>query len=232
MISIRNAQDRGTFNLGWLETWHSFSFGSYHDPQHMGYGSLRVINEDYIQPGQGFGTHGHKDMEIITYIISGALEHRDSLGNGSVIRQGDVQRMTAGTGVMHSEFNHLQDEVTHLLQIWIMPDRKGHEPGYEEKHFADADKRNRLKLIASADAREGSLTIHQDIDLFAASIDKGSQISHGFRDGRRGWLQLVRGQISVNGNRLGGGDGASIAEEDVLTADALEDAEMLLFDMG
>jgi redox-sensitive bicupin YhaK (pirin superfamily) len=232
MISIRRSDDRGAVDMGWLDTRHSFSFGSYHDPEHMGFGPLRVINEDRIQPAQGFGMHGHRDMEIITYIVDGALEHRDNMGNGSVIRRGEVQRMTAGTGVMHSEFNHSESEPTHLLQIWILPEAHGLEPGYEEKSFTDVDKRNRLLLIASRDARAASLTIHQDVDLYASLLDSGESLEHRFEPGRRGWVQVVRGRIDVNGDRLASGDGMAVADMPAVTIEAGTDAEFLLFDMG
>jgi redox-sensitive bicupin YhaK (pirin superfamily) len=232
MISVRNSNDRGTVNMGWLRARHSFSFGSYYDPEYMGFGPLRVINEDRIQPSQGFGTHGHQDMEIITYIIDGALEHKDSMGNGSVIRRGDVQRMTAGTGVMHSEFNHLDDGETHLLQIWILPEENGLEPGYEEKAFGEADKKNRLALIAAGDARAGALKIHQDVDLYASLLDAGESLEHEFAADRSGWIQVVRGDIEVNGDRLRSGDGAAIADTRSVSITADEDAEFLLFDMA
>ena len=232
MITIRNSSERGTVNMGWLRARHSFSFGSYYDPAFMGFGPLRVINEDRIQPAQGFGTHGHQDMEIITYIIEGALEHKDSMGNGSVIRRGDVQRMTAGTGVMHSEFNHLDDGETHLLQIWILPEENGLQPGYEERSLDDAARDNRLALVASRDARDGSMTIHQDVDLYASLLDAGQDLEHRFAAGRRGWVQVVAGRIAVNGDELAAGDGAAIADTSGLTIRAREDAEFLLFDMA
>jgi redox-sensitive bicupin YhaK (pirin superfamily) len=198
----------------------------------MGFGPLRVINEDRIQPAQGFGTHGHQDMEIITYIIEGALEHKDSMGNGSVIRPGDVQRMTAGTGVMHSEFNHLDDGETHLLQIWILPEENGLEPGYEEKTFDRAERGNRLALVAARDARDGALKIHQDVDLYASLLDAGKSVVHEFGTARKGWIQVVRGRLDVNGDALASGDGAAIANTSSVTIEASEDAEFLLFDMG
>ena len=232
MITVRNSNDRGTVNMGWLRARHSFSFGSYYDPEHMGFGPLRVINEDRIQPSQGFGTHGHQDMEIITYIIDGALEHKDSMGNGSVIRPGDVQRMTAGTGVMHSEFNHLDDAETHLLQIWILPEENGLEPGYEEKSFARAERRNRLALVAAGEPRDGAVKIHQDVDLYASLLDGGASVAHDFDEGRNGWIQVVRGRLDVNGDVLEAGDGAAIANTSNVSIEAFEDAEFLLFDMG
>ena len=232
MIRVRRAEDRGAVNMGWLDARHSFSFGSYYDPEHMGFGVLRVINEDRIEPAQGFGTHGHKDMEIVTYIIEGALEHKDSMGNGSVIREGDVQRMSAGTGVQHSEFNHSKSEKTHLLQIWLLPERSGIEPGWEEKHFSNEDKKNRLKLIASRDARNDSLRIHQSVDLYASVLEKGESLSHALTDGHSAWVQIVRGKLDVNGEQLLAGDGAAIENFSALTIEALEASEFLLFDMG
>jgi redox-sensitive bicupin YhaK (pirin superfamily) len=232
VISVRNANDRGAVNMGWLDARHSFSFGDYHDPEHMGFGPLRVINEDRIQPSQGFGMHGHRDMEIVTYIIEGALEHKDNMGNGSVIRRGDVQRMTAGTGVRHSEFNHSNETRTHLLQIWLLPESAGLAPGYEEKKFSDAEKRNRLRLIASRDAREDSLKIHQDVDLYATILDNGLKLEHQFKKGRRGWVQVVKGDVMLNGEALGSGDGASISGETRVTLTAVAEVELLLFDMA
>ncbi len=231
MISIRQSGDRGAVNMGWLDARHRFSFGSYYDPDHMGFGPLRVINEDRVQPAQGFGMHGHRDMEIITYIIEGALEHKDSMGNGSVIRRGDVQRMTAGTGVMHSEFNHSNDDLTHLLQIWILPERNGLQPGYEEKAFDEGDKRNRLLLIASQDSRNGSLKIHQDVDLYASILDGDAQVEHSFAAGRKGWIQVIRGQLNVNGSSLSAGDGAALDDAGSVTISAADESEFLLFDM-
>jgi redox-sensitive bicupin YhaK (pirin superfamily) len=232
VIVIRRAEDRGAVNMGWLDAKHSFSFGNYFDPKHMGFGSLRVINEDRIKPAQGFGTHGHKDMEIITYIIDGALEHKDNMGNGSVITRGDVQRMSAGTGILHSEFNHSADEQVHLLQIWILPERAEITPGWEEKTFPTSDKSNRLRLIASRDARGGSLAIHQSLDLFASILDKGGEVAHRFDRGRRGWIQMVSGQVSVNGKLLNAGDGAAIEDTTELNIQADSDSEFLLFDMA
>jgi len=231
MIVIRRAEDRGAVNMGWLNAKHSFSFGNYFDPEHMGFASLRVINEDRIEPTQGFGTHGHKDMEIITYIIDGALEHKDNMGNGSVIKRGDVQRMSAGTGVMHSEFNHSADEQVHLLQIWILPERAEITPGWEEKTFPASDKRDRLRLIASRDARDGSLKIHQSLDLYASVLNNDAEVAHRFDSDRRGWIQMVSGQVSVNGELLNAGDGAAIEEITELNIQASNESELLLFDM-
>jgi redox-sensitive bicupin YhaK (pirin superfamily) len=232
MIQVRKSGDRGKVNMGWLDSRHTFSFGHYFDPDHMGFGNLRVINEDRVQPGKGFGTHGHQDMEIISYVIDGGLEHRDSMGNGSVIRPGDVQRMTAGTGVQHSEFNHSDDDLVHFLQIWILPEEKGLEPGYEEKHFEREDKLDRLRLVGSRDGRDGSVKIHQDVDLYASVPGAGTTLTHRFSDGRHGWLQVVRGSVSFNGITLDAGDGAAITEVGAASIEATSDTEILLFDMG
>ena len=232
MLQIRHAADRGAANLGWLDSRHTFSFADYHDPQFMGFGPLRVINEDRVQPGQGFGTHGHRDMEIISYVLDGALEHQDSMGNGSVIRPGDVQRMSAGTGVRHSEFNHSQSEVVHFLQIWILPEREGAPPSYDERTFGDDEKRGRLRLIGSRDGRDGSVVIHRDVDLYAALLADGDEVAHLARDGRKIWLQAARGSVSVNGEKLTAGDGVAVVGERKLTVRGLADAEVLLFDMA
>ena len=232
MIQIRRANERGKVNMGWLDSRHTFSFGHYFDPDHMGFGNLRVINEDRVQPGKGFGTHGHQDMEIISYVIDGGLEHRDSMGNGSVIRPGDVQRMTAGTGVQHSEFNHSKHDLVHFLQIWILPEEKGLAPGYEEKHFEETEKRDRLRLVGSRDGRDGSVSIHQDVDLYASLLSAGTTLTHVFRPGRQGWLQVVRGRVTIDGNTLDAGDAAALTEIGEATVSAVDDAEVLLFDLG
>jgi len=232
MIETRRSNDRGAVDMGWLNARHSFSFGDYYDPEYMGFGHLRVINEDRIEPAKGFGTHGHKDMEIVTYMIDGALEHKDSLGNGSVIRRGEVQRMSAGTGVMHSEFNHSGDERAHLLQIWILPERTGISPGWEEKLFSSDDKHNRLRLIASRDARDGSLKIHQSLDLYATVLDAGKVLTHELNSHHKGWIQVVRGRLDVNGASLEEGDGAAIENVRELQLRAVSDTEFLLFDMA
>src|SRR5213593_2782593 len=213
MITIRKSEERGHFDLGWLDTYHTFSFDRYHDPAHMHFRSLRVINEDRVQPGQGFPTHSHRDMEIITYILQGALEHRDSMGNGSVIRPGDVQRMSAGTGVTHSEFNASKTEPVHLLQIWMFPERKGMKPSYEQKMFSEADKRSRLRLVASPDGRDGSVTIHQDNEMYATVLRKGETVRHELKPERHAWVQVARGSVKLNGQELAEGDGAAISEE-------------------
>jgi len=232
MLAVRLAERRGQANFGWLDSRHTFSFGHYYDPGYMGFGPLRVINEDRVQPGQGFGTHGHSDMEIISYVLDGALEHRDSMGNGSVVRPGDVQRMTAGTGVRHSEFNASDSELVHFLQIWILPERDGLEPSYEQKHFPAAERRGRLRLIGSRDGRDGSVTIHQDVDLCAALLSDGERIQYALGAGRKGWLQLARGSVSLNDGQLHPGDGVAIEGPVEINLTASSDAEILLFDMG
>jgi redox-sensitive bicupin YhaK (pirin superfamily) len=232
MLTLRKSEHRGHANHGWLDTWHTFSFAGYHDPAHMGFGDLRVINDDRVAPGQGFGMHGHRDMEIITYVLDGALAHKDSMGNGSVIRPGNVQRMSAGTGVRHSEFNASQTEPVHLLQIWIEPNVTGIEPGYEEKIFSDDEKRGRLRLIASPDGREGSVTIHQDATVHAALLDGKDAVSHVLANGRRAYVHVARGEITVNGERLSGGDGARISGISRIDLDDARHAEILLFDLA
>ncbi len=232
MISIRKSNDRGAANIGWLDSRHTFSFADYHDADHMGFGSLRVINEDWIEPGQGFGTHGHQDMEIITYVISGALEHKDSMQNGSVMRYGDVQRMTAGTGIQHSEFNHSDAEQVHLLQIWILPEESALEPGYEQTSFSIDEKTDQLRLIGSQDGRNGSIRIHQDLNLFATLLSENTEVRHDFAQGRKGWIQVVSGELDVNGDILIAGDGASLQDVADVTLKARKSAEFLLFDMA
>lgn len=233
MMTIRRSEERGPAEFGWLSSKHSFSFGEYYDPEHMGFGDLRVINEDRVAPGAGFPMHGHKDMEIVTYVLEGALEHRDSMGNGEVMRPGDVQHMTAGTGVRHSEFNPSQAEPVHLLQIWILPDARDHEPGYQQRHFPPEDRLNRLRLVASGDGRDGSLKIHQDADILAALIEPGQTVRHDPATGRKLWLQVARGAVEVAGERLAQGDAAAIEEvgEIAVTATGEEVAEVLLFDL-
>jgi len=232
MITIRKSEDRGHFDLGWLDTYHTFSFDQYYEPAHMHFRSLRVINEDRVQPAHGFPTHSHRDMEIITYILSGALEHRDSMGNGSVIRPGDVQRMTAGTGVSHSEFNPSEVEPVHLLQIWILPETNGLPPSYEEKHFSDKERRDRLRLIASQEGRDGSVTIHQDARLYATVLDAGKALVHALSEDRYAWLQVARGTIRLNEMELKQGDGAAVRKESELRISAHDQAELLLFDLA
>ncbi|HKO87701.1 MAG TPA: pirin family protein [Burkholderiales bacterium] len=231
MQELRPATERGYADRGWLRSHHSFSFADYYDPAHMGFGSLRVINDDWIAAGKGFGTHGHKDMEIITYVLDGAIAHRDSMGNGSTIRPGNVQRMSAGTGVMHSEFNPSAEEPTHLLQIWIVPNRQGVRPSYEEKHFDDASKRGKLRLIASGDGRDGSATIHQDADVYAALVDGDERVTHEVRPGRKIYVHVARGSLNVNGERLDSGDALKLVDITEVRFEDGDDAEVLLFDL-
>lgn len=231
MIEIRKSEDRGHADHGWLKTWHSFSFADYFDPENVEFGALRVINEDFVRPGAGFGTHGHRDMEIITYILEGALEHRDSMGNGSIIRPGDVQRMSAGTGVMHSEFNPSQEETVHLLQIWIQPSVRGVAPSYEEKKFDTADKRGQLRLIASRDGREGSVRIHQDASVYAGLFDGAEQSQLELAPGRRAYVHVARGTVSVNETALKAGDGLKIEKASAVTVEKGSEAEVIVFDL-
>ena len=231
MLQIRRSEERGNAHHGWLQSKHTFSFGSYHDPEHTGFGPLLVINEDRVAPGQGFGTHGHRDMEIISYVLSGALEHKDSMGTGSVLHYGDVQRMTAGTGVRHSEFNGSQEEEVHFLQIWIQPNVTGIPPSYEEKHFAPASKQGQLRLIASSDGRDDSVLIHQDAAIHAALVGRGDTLTHALAQGRAAYVHVIRGTISVNGNALKGGDAVKLVAETNVTLSLADDAEVLLFDL-
>jgi redox-sensitive bicupin YhaK (pirin superfamily) len=230
-ITLRKSQERGHANHGWLDSYHSFSFANYYDPEHMGYSVLRVINEDVIAPAKGFGMHPHRDMEIITYMLQGALRHEDSLGNGSVIKAGDVQRMTAGTGIVHSEFNASSTEPAHLLQIWLLPERDNIEPSYEEKHFDDAEKQGQWRLIASHDGREGSLLIHQDIALYATVLAIGEQLNYNMGASRSLYLQVARGCVDLNGETLVAGDAAKVDAQQAIAIKALEPAELLLFDL-
>jgi quercetin 2,3-dioxygenase len=233
MIKVRPASDRGAANFGWLDSRHTFSFGNYYDPSHMGFASLRVINEDKVTPSAGFGTHGHRDMEIITYVLDGALEHKDSIGTGSVIRPGDVQRMSAGTGIRHSEFNASDRNSVHFLQIWLMPEVQGLEPSYEQISLAPADKRGQLRLVGSRDGRQGSLTIHQDVSLYVSTLGEGDCISHRLSPGRVAWVQVVRGAVDLNGHPLTAGDGAAARDLEQLTlTGATAGAELLLFDLA
>lgn len=232
MIQVRRAEARGHADHGWLDTWHTFSFASYHDPAHMGFRALRVINEDRVAPGTGFGKHGHSDMEIVTYVLEGALRHEDSLGNGSVIAPHDVQRMTAGTGVLHSEQNASRDQPVHLLQIWLLPERRGLAPGYEQRRVAPEEKRGRWRLIGARDGREGAVTIHQDVDLFATLLAPGEAVTHRLRPGRHAWLQVARGRVALGEQTLAAGDGAAIGGEAALEVRAASDAELLLFDLA
>jgi redox-sensitive bicupin YhaK (pirin superfamily) len=232
MIRVRPAAERGHADMGWLNTHYTFSFNTYHDPAHMGFRALRVINEDVVMPGQGFGMHGHRDMEIVTYVISGALEHRDSLGNGDVLRAGELQRMTAGTGIRHSEFNPSNDEPVHLYQIWLFPERPSLPPSYEQKAFDAAERHGRLQLVASPDGREGSLKIHQDARISLGRLGVGESLVHSFAPGRHGWIQVVSGSLAVNGHGLAASDGAAVSNEPSLRIEAGQPSEWLLFDLA
>jgi quercetin 2,3-dioxygenase len=232
MLTLRKAEERGRANFGWLDSRHSFSFGHYYDPEHMGFGPLRVINDDRVAPGGGFPTHPHADMEIVSYVLEGGLAHKDSLGTGSVIKPGDVQRMSAGTGIRHSEFNASKTEPAHFLQIWIIPEKTGLEPGYEQKSFAEEEKRGKLRLVGSRDGREGSVTIHQDVDLYTTLLGDGEAVTHTLQDGRVGWVQVANGTVTLNGDQLYPGDGVAVSEPGTLQlVGTSEDAEVLLFDM-
>jgi redox-sensitive bicupin YhaK (pirin superfamily) len=237
MITLRKSSERGQADHGWLKSFHSFSFADYHDPAHMGFGNLRVINEDRIAAGAGFGTHGHRDMEIVSYVLSGELAHKDSMGNGAggaesgVIRPGDVQRMSAGRGVRHSEFNHAADSTTHFLQIWIEPSLRGIEPGYEQRHFDAAEKRGRLRLVASPDGRDGSVTVHADASIYSGLFEAGESLQQKLDPARRTYVHLVRGRAAVNGQRLAAGDALRLEHETELTIRDGEDAEILVFDL-
>jgi redox-sensitive bicupin YhaK (pirin superfamily) len=231
MIVLRKSAERGHADHGWLQSWHTFSFADYHDPAQMGWGALRVINEDYVAPGMGFGTHGHRDMEIVTWLLDGALEHKDSMGNGAVIRPGEAQRMSAGKGVLHSEFNPSSDETAHLLQIWIEPNVRGVRPSYEQTFFPTEERRGKLRLVASGDGREGSVTIHQDAALYTALLAPGETVRHALAAGRHAYLHVARGAVTLNSQPLRDGDGAKIADETDLEIAATQDAEILLFDL-
>jgi redox-sensitive bicupin YhaK (pirin superfamily) len=232
MITLRKAGDRGHADHGWLNSWHSFSFADYHDPEHMGFGALRVINEDRIAPGGGFGTHGHRDMEILSYVLEGALAHKDSMGTGSAIVPGDVQRMSAGRGVLHSEYNHAKDELTHFLQIWIEPNQRGIAPSYEQKHFDAASKRGKLTLIASNDARDGSVTLHQDASIYAGLFDGSERAVHELAAGRRAYVHVARGSITVNGQALATGDALMAEDTAQIVLENGAGAEVILFDLA
>jgi redox-sensitive bicupin YhaK (pirin superfamily) len=232
MLTLRKSQDRGYADHGWLKSFHSFSFAGYHDPQNMGFGNLRVINEDRIAPGTGFGTHGHRDMEIISYVLTGELAHKDTLGNIKGIPPGDVQRMSAGRGVMHSEFNHAKDQTTHFLQIWIQPNVTGIEPGYEQKGFADAEKRGKLRLVASPDGEQGAVTIHADARMYAGLFDGAEAAAVTLDPQRQAYVHLVRGELTVNGTRLAAGDAAKLQGEPQLALANGKDAEVLVFDLA
>jgi len=232
MIRVRKASERGHFDHGWLDTYHTFSFGDYYDPAHLGFRALRVINDDRVQPGRGFGMHGHRDMEIVTYVLEGALQHKDSLGTGSIIRAGELQRMTAGTGVRHSEFNPSDQQWVHLYQIWLLPDHKGLKPSYQELALAAEEKRGRFRLVASPDGAEGSLTIHQDARLYLASLLSGQAVSHLIEPGRAAWLQVLRGSVNLLSNDLSAGDGVAITDQESVSVLAGASSEVLLFDLA
>ncbi|QEH34506.1 Quercetin 2,3-dioxygenase [Aquisphaera giovannonii] len=232
MIRVRKASERGHFDHGWLDTSHTFSFSRYYDPEHMGFRSLRVMNEDRVQPSRGFGTHGHDNMEIVSYVLSGALAHRDSLGTGSTLKPGEFQRMTAGTGITHSEFNPSEDEPAHFYQIWLLPEREGLEPSYEQKAFPEEERLNQLRLVASPDGEDGSLTIRQNARLYLSTLDGGREVSHAIAPGRHAWLQVLRGGVDLNGRALSAGDGAAVSEESALAIRAEQPSEVLLFDLA
>jgi redox-sensitive bicupin YhaK (pirin superfamily) len=231
MLTLSPAAQRGHTDIGWLDSRHTFSFGEWYDPAHMGFRALRVINDDRVAPAGGFPTHGHADMEILSYVLEGALAHKDSIGTGSVIRPGDVQRMSAGTGVRHSEFNESRTEAVHFLQIWIVPDRRGHAPGYEQKTFPEAERHGRLRLVASRDGRDGSVTLHQDVALYAGVLDEGQRAELALAPGRHSWVHVARGAVTVNGQRLGEGDGAAVSDERTLAVEG-HGGEVLVFDLA
>ena len=232
MLTLRRSNDRGHAQHGWLDSRHTFSFADYHDPAHMGFRALRVINEDRVDPAMGFGTHPHRDMEILSYVLEGGLAHKDSLGTGSIIRPGDVQRMSAGTGVTHSEFNASSTEPVHFLQIWLLPEQRGLEPSYEQKHFAVDQRRGRLQLVASRDGREGSLTVHQDVAVYDALLSAKERAELSLGKGRHAWVQVARGSVKLNGETLVAGDGAALSAEPGLALEGLEEAEVLVFDLA
>jgi quercetin 2,3-dioxygenase len=232
MITLRKSADRGLADHGWLKSQHSFSFADYYDPAHMGFGNLRVINEDRIAPGTGFGTHGHRDMEILSYVLEGALAHRDNIGNGATIVPGELQRMSAGRGVMHSEFNAAPDATTHFLQIWVLPSKQGIDPGYEQKAFADGDKRGRLRLVASPDGREASVTMHADARLYAGLFDRDEQAQLALAPGRLGYVHVARGTLRLNGQALAAGDAALLRGESAIELTHGSDADVLVFDLA
>lgn len=232
MLTLRKSEERGHFNHGWLETYHTFSFADYHDPAHMRFRQLRVINDDRVAPGMGFGMHPHRDMEIVTYLVEGTLEHKDSMGNGDVLHRGDVQAMTAGTGITHSEFNPSPHETVHLLQIWIRPEQKGLTPSYQQKPLPDDEKRGRLRLIVSHDGRDGSIRIHQDVDVYATLLNPADSVFHRLASGRHAWIQIVQGSVTVNGQPLQTGDGAAVSNETDLVLRAEAHTEALLFDLN
>ncbi len=230
-IRVRRAAERGHAKYHWLDTWHTFSFDTYYDPAHMGFRVLRVINEDRVEPGEGFGMHGHRDMEIITYVLDGALEHRDCLGTGSVLHPGEFQRMSAGTGIRHSEFNPSPTEPVHLYQIWLLPNQKGLRPSYEQKTFPEAERRRRLRLVASPDAQDGSLLIHQDARVYLSTLDADQEVGHELQPSRHAWLQILRGAVTLNGHALATSDGVAVSDETSLTIRAAEPSEVMLFNL-
>lgn len=232
MLTVRPSNERGHAQHGWLDSRHTFSFAEYRDPDHMGFRALRVINEDRVEPGRGFGTHHHEDMEIVTYVLDGVLAHKDSLGNGAAIHPGEVQRMSAGTGIDHSEFNHSADHVVHFLQIWILPEKRGLAPGYEQRAFPLRERSGELLLVASRDGRDGSVTVHQDAEIHAGKLPAGTEAKHALRAGRHAWVQVARGALVVNGQPLAAGDGLAASDERELVLRATEDAEVLLFDLA
>ncbi|MCL1472639.1 pirin family protein [Argonema antarcticum] len=232
MITVRRSEQRGHANHGWLDSYHTFSFASYYDPDNMGFRHLRVINQDRVAAGMGFPTHPHRDMEIISYVLDGALEHKDTLGTTAVIRPGEVQRMTAGTGIAHSEYNHSKSDPVHFMQIWILPEKRGLQPGYEQKMYTDEEKRGNLRLVASRDGRNGSVTIHQDVDLYATLLEPGEKVVHPIKNGRNVWVQVARGQIKLNDLPLKAGDGAAIGDENSVALEGTKAAEVLLFDLA
>jgi redox-sensitive bicupin YhaK (pirin superfamily) len=232
MLTVRPSDERGRSQHGWLDSRHTFSFADYQDPRHIGFRQLRVINEDRVQPGRGFPTHAHRDMEILSYVLAGALQHQDSMGNGSIIRPGDVQRMSAGTGVTHSEYNPSPSEAVHFLQIWILPERQGIAPGYEQRTFPSTEKEGRLRLVASRTGRDGSVTVHQDVDVLAAELASGRSLVHALRPGRHAWVQVARGAVTVNDTALGQGDGAALSDERAVELRATRPSEVLLFDLA
>ena len=232
MVTVRRSEERGHGQHGWLDTYHTFSFSDYYDPQFTQFRALRVMNEDRVAPGQGFGMHGHRDMEIITYVLEGALAHRDSLGNGEVLRPGELQRMTAGTGIRHSEFNASDSEPVHLYQIWLLPERAGLTPSYEQRAIPEADRKNRLQLVASPDGRDGALTVHQDVGVYLATRGRGQSVTHELKAGRHAWLQALRGHVTVGNTTLDPGDGVAVSDERVMKVSAADGAEVMLFDLG
>jgi quercetin 2,3-dioxygenase len=231
MFTIRPASERGRGDYGWLDTRHTFSFNEYHDPRHVSFRALRVMNEDWIAPGKGFGTHGHRDMEIVTYVLEGALEHKDSLGNGSVLRPGEFQRMTAGTGIEHSEFNPSENDPVHLYQIWLFPARRGLTPSYDQRDFPLEERKGKLRVVASPQGREGSLTIHQDAEVFLTTLEVGNEVAYNFAPGRHGWIQVLRGGIKVESLDLAAGDGLALSDLSAVNLTAAQASEVMLFDL-